>query len=558
MYQVYFDQYPLHDLRDDDLVLREPDVHLAVGESGSMSFTLDPDHPYADRLTRLHGKVKLLADGRQIFAGRICKDTRDFNLFRRIEVEGLLSCLNDSIIPPFDFPAEFLERADYKAAAAGGNVVAYFLGWVLGLHNSQVGPEQQIQLGTVTVSDPNNYISRASSSYLTTMEVVRKKLEDLLGGYLVADYSGETPVLHYYDELPLTNVQEVRYGENLLDLVSEIDAAKICTALLPTGSEGLTLAGLPDGDLGEGIWKEGLIVYSKPLEEELGGARITHIVKMDDVTLATNLRSKAADHLASQGARALHTLEIRAADLGSIEDLPRFVVGRNVHLYSERHGFEATFPLMVLDPDIENPANTEITLGAAIKAASDISHAQQNATQEQLDEQRLEFNKQWLNTSEAVGAVRTSLTEAIQDSEKIMLKAMENYVETSAFSEYQQQVSSEFEQVPGQINLKFSEAEEHIRDVDGDLQLVKQQQQKHFEFTADGLTIKAGDQSGAMQLKLDNNIIRFVQDGRQFGWWDGTNFHTGNIYIDVLERAQFNTFAAIPRRKGNLSWLKVK
>ena len=628
MYQVFFDQYPLHDLRDDELVLREPDVHLAVGESGSVAFTIDPDHPNAGRLTRLRGTVKLLADGRQIFMGRIRKDTRDFDLTRRIEVEGLLSCLNDSVIPPFDFPADFLEDAAYKAAAASGNVVAFFLGWVLGLHNSQVGPAQQIRLGTVTVTDPNNYISRASSEYLTAMEVVRKKLEDLMGGYLVADYNGETTVLHYYDELPLTNIQEVRYGENLLDLISEIDAAETCTAVLPIGSDGLTIAALPDGDLGSGVWKQGRIVYSKTLEDELGGVRITHTVKMDDVTLDTNLRRKAVDHLLTQGIRALHTLEIRAADLGPIENLPSFVVGRNIHLYSEQHGFEATFPLMVLEPNILDPGETEITLGSTVKAASDISHAQQNATQERLDQQRLDLNKQVSSTqtlaqqqqeaqaalnaqrdaldkqqadldkqkeatgtlteqqqaaqeeldrqraeldaqqaaldqqrkdsADAVEAVRESMTVAIQDSEQIVLKAMENYVETSAFSEYQRTVTSEFEQVPGQINLKFAEAEKLVQDVDGDLQQVKQEQQKHFEFTVDGLIIKAGDQSGAMQLKLDNNVIRFMQDGREFGWWDGINFHTGNIYIDVQERAQFNTFAAVPRNKGNLSWLKVK
>lgn len=557
MYQVFFDQYPLHDLRDPALVLREPDVHLAVSEAGSVSFVIDPDHPYADKLTRLRGRVKLKADGQQLFLGRIRKDTRDFNLSRSIEVEGLLACLNDSIIPPFNFPADFLDDAAYQAAAASGNVVEFFLGWVLEQHNSQVGEDQKIQLGTVTVADPNNYISRASSEYLTAMEVVRKKLEELMGGYLLADYSGETTVLHYYDALPLTNIQEVRYGENLLDLISEIDDAETCTAVLPIGAEGLTLSDLPDGDLGNGVWKDGLIVYSKTLEEQLG-VRITHPVKMDDVTLDTNLRSKAVDHLVTQGVRSLHSLQVRAADLGPLENIPGYMVGRNVHLFSEQHGFEETLPLMVLEPDILDPGNTEITLNATVKAASDISHAQQNATQERLNQYQLDLNKQQADATVMVETLRETMTTAIQDSQQIVLQAMENYVETSAFTEYQRQVTSEFEQVPGQINLKFEDAESLIKGVDGDLQLVKQTQQKHFEFTQDGLTIKAGDQSGAMQLKLDNKVIRFVQDGRQFGWWDGINFHTGNIYIDVQERAQFNTFAAIPRKKGNLSWLKVK
>lgn len=39
---------------------------------------------------------------------------------------------------------------------------------------------------------------------------------------------------------------------------------------------------------------------------------------------------------------------------------------------------------------------------------------------------------------------------------------------------------------------------------------------------------------------------------------DGVDFHTGNIVVDVNERAQFGNFAAIPRSNGSLSWLKVR
>ena len=78
---------------------------------------------------------------------------------------------------------------------------------------------------------------------------------------------------------------------------------------------------------------------------------------------------------------------------------------------------------------------------------------------------------------------------------------------------------------------------------------------KYFEFTSDGLIIKSGE--GQMQLHLDNDIIRFTKNGEQFGWWDGINFHTGNLYIDVYERAQFGNFAFVPRSDGSMSFLKV-
>jgi hypothetical protein len=52
-------------------------------------------------------------------------------------------------------------------------------------------------------------------------------------------------------------------------------------------------------------------------------------------------------------------------------------------------------------------------------------------------------------------------------------------------------------------------------------------------------------------------MISFKKNGQQFGWWDGTDFHTGNIIVDVDERAQFGDFAFIPRSDGSMSFLKV-
>ncbi len=207
MYQLYFNGLPIYDPRGQTrgLIITDPDVHLAVGEAGSVALNIDDDNPAASLLTKLDGVLELRAGSVRIFKGRITKDTRDFDLTRRIEAEGLLACLNDSVIPPYNFPDDFLEDAAYQAAAETGNVVEFFLEWVLAEHNSQVGTDQQkIVLGDVTVSDPNNYIPRASSEYLTSMEVVKKKLVDLLGGHLLPDYSGDTTVLHYYDTLPTT------------------------------------------------------------------------------------------------------------------------------------------------------------------------------------------------------------------------------------------------------------------------------------------------------------------------------------------------------------------
>lgn len=558
MYQVFFNDLPLYDPRDEDLILHDPDIHLAVGEAGEMSFTIDSNHPYADRLTRLKGVVSLLADQRRIFKGRIRKDTQSFELSREIEVEGLLACLNDSAIPPFNFPEDFQDDEGYRAAAESGNVVRFLLGWFLDRHNEQVGAAQKIFLGDVTVADPNNYISRASDSYLTTMEAVRKKLEDTLGGYLLADYSGETTVLHYYAELPLVNTQEVEFGGNLLDLLSELDSGETRTAILPIGKDGLTLAALPDGEISPGIWKEGVVVYSAEAEAAVGG-RVTRIEKWDDVTVDLNLQTKAAARLTQEGVKTDHSIQVKAVDLSGSqegEQIASFVVGRMVKLTSTPHGFSTTFPLMELDPDIFDPGKTQITLGAKVKTSTDIAHKGQNAMEEQIQQQVIELNKQKESTETTIQAVREQVTTAIQDSQQIIFAAMDRYVETSNFEEYQQTVASQLQIMAEEIALNFTTTIERITNVDGDLQKTVETLSKYFEFSVDGLVIKAGE--NAMSLKLDNGLISFQMNGQQFGWWDGVDFHTGNIVIGVTERAQFGNFAAIPRSNGSLSWLKVR
>jgi hypothetical protein len=100
------------------------------------------------------------------------------------------------------------------------------------------------------------------------------------------------------------------------------------------------------------------------------------------------------------------------------------------------------------------------------------------------------------------------------------------------------------EQIPGKIEASFTRSKESIDNVNGDLQAVKEILEKHFEFTVDGLVIKAGE--GSMELLLDNDIIRFKKDGIEFGSWDGKNFRTGNVFIGVDEMAQFGNYGFVP------------
>lgn len=400
MYQLKYKDYILYHprLTEQGLIVRKPSVKLSVSKAGSMSFIVDNDHPYLYDLQRMNGVVELLDGSLPIYRGRITKDTVDFYKAHKIETEGMMACLNDSIIKPFAYPDDFAEDADYKTAAASGNVVEYLFHWFLTQHNAQVSAEQQILPGVCTVTDPNNYITRSSEDYMTTMEAIRGKLsESSLGGYLLIRYEDDGNYLDYYAELPLTNTQPVEFASNLLDLTSEVDGAEIYTAILPEGKDGLTLESLPDGALTDDLVKDGLTIYSKSGVATYG--RITRHIKWDDVTVAENLRTKAKAALLDSGLSMPETITCKAVDLGWQEAVQHFRVGRMTMLASTPHGYSASYPLMELSPDILDPGNTKITMGA---------------TRRTYTGSQLESTKK---VSENIVNVRADLTKKIDDIE---------------------------------------------------------------------------------------------------------------------------------------------
>lgn len=105
------------------------------------------------------------------------------------------------------------------------------------------------------------------------------------------------------------------------------------------------------------------------------------------------------------------------------------------------------------------------------------------------------------------------------------------------------------------MTLGFQGVSERFDGVEGGLQTVTEELAKYFVFDTNGLTIKAGEND--MQLRLDNGIISFRKNGQQFGWWDGVNFHTGSIVVELNQQARFGDFAFVPRSNGSLDFLKV-
>lgn len=149
-----------------------------------------------------------------------------------------------------------------------------------------------------------------------------------------------------------------------------------------------------------------------------------------------------------------------------------------------------------------------------------------------------------------------SNTEVISNCEEIILQALQNYVETGDYEEYKATIETELSVMAGQIEMNFSTVTSQITDVDGDVQEKFTELYKYIHFV-DG-DIILGSSENAITLTIENDMISFKKNGEQFGWWDGVDFHTGNIVVELNERAQFGNFAFVPRSDGSLSFLKVR
>ena len=500
MYRLTYEDYILYDPRlatpEDRLIIRDPKVHLAVDKAGEMSFLLQPEHPYVDKIRKMSGVVELTDGVTPIYRGRITRDTIDFYGVHTVETEGLLACLNDSIIEPFAYPEDFTEDTGYQEAAASGNVVEYLFYWLLGQHNAQVSVEQQLKPGTCTVTDPNNYITRSSTDYQTTMEAVRGKLfGSSLGGHLLIRYETDGNYLDYYADLPLTNTQPVEFAANLLDLTAELDGTDIYTAILPLGKDGLTIAELSDTDLTDDLVKNGKIIYSKSGIAAHG--RITRCIKWDDVTVPANLQTKAKAALADNGLAMPETITVRAVDLGWQDAVQHFRIGRMTLLASTPHGYRASYPLLELSPDILDPGNTQITMGAtrATYTGTQIEEDRRRDEETNRREENIkEDTRQQLN--QVIRSTSQQITDLQRNVDSIILSALERYVETGDFESYKEEVSTRIT--------------ERIDDVDGDLQSKYSEITKAFRFTPEGLII--GESGNEILLRLDNDVLQFVRN----------------------------------------------
>ena len=560
MYQIKCDGYILLDPRDDELVVDTPKVNLEVNTVGDLSFTIHKTHPYYDRLKKLTSVFEVSDEFGVVFRGRMTNDDGDFYNSKLVDVEGAMAYFNDSTVRPYDFPGAFLEDESYTQAAASGNVVAFFLGWLIDRHNEQVQEFQRFKLGKVTVSDPNNYITRSNTGYSTTWETLKEKLfNSSLGGYLCIRYESDGNYIDYLSEFDTANLQEITYGENLLDLSNKSDASETYSAIIPVGgkisADGiretvLTIADLPDGDITDDIVKSGDTLYSKGAVEKYGWiCAPVDKTTWDDVTEAKNLQSKGVAFLEDDGIMLSETVEVTAADLHFTDaQIRSFRIYRNVVVNSEVHGHkEAVFPLLKLGLDLQNPQNTKISVGSTRRTLTDINSEKDSEMSNKIDSVVVDID----DAKESVSNIQAQVQSQIQRISNLEvsangISAEVNRIETTTntaldglnqtVNDLSQRVSLSLtsDQVEIAIEEKLSQGVETVKTATG------------FTFDADGLTVsKTGSEmttqvteDGMTVSRSGSEVLVANNQGVQ-----ATNLNA-NTFLIIAGKARFEAYGA--------------
>ena len=131
-------------------------------------------------------------------------------------------------------------------------------------------------------------------------------------------------------------------------------------------------------------------------------------------------------------------------------------------------------------------------------------------------------------------------------------KALEDYVTDSDYTKNKAETDNKVSSIEDSLGNTASKD-----DLDGYVSNEKYNSEisKYMRFTVNGIEI--GSTDNPLKLTLDNEAIKFENNGKVIGRWDGSNFYTGDIVVELNQRAQFGNFAFVPRSDKSLMFLKV-
>lgn len=402
MYKVYCDDSLLYDLNNDELVLISPKLTLEDSCAGSFECTIPPIHPYYEKLEKMVSQITVKQDDVELWSGRITEEKTDFWKRRHIHCEGELAYLNDTLQPP----------KEYHNITVRG-----FLQTLLNIHNNN--SRYKFYVGMVTVTDPNDSLYRYTNRE-STLKCINEKLVKRLGGHIRVRKSGTKRYIDYLADLPNTNSQVIRFGENLLDFTKNFDMSDLATVIIPLGAR------LEEKSNGypQALDEYTTIASVNNGKEYLGSASavakygwIEKVVNWGDVNDKNILKSKGEKYLKDIQFENM-VLEIKAVDLHDLDiDVEVIKLLDSIRAVSEPHGLDRFFPVTKMTIPLDSPSGKVFTLGTEVRQT--------------LTDASNKVNDDLIQKIERIPSTSKVLQEAKDNASQLITAATHGYVVTT-------------------------------------------------------------------------------------------------------------------------------
>ena len=531
MIQVYADETLVYDSRLEDYGLLELTAQTGTGISGTASIKMPAGHPAYNRFVSYRTVVTIYRDAELIFRGRVLYPSDDFYNRRTITCEGERGFLRDAVMRPYvyqDAPDAIFTH-------------------VIGLYNAQVEPFKQFTVGTITVTDANNYVRIEHESAEQVSDTI-DKLVERCGGYIVftTNAAGDR-VINWLEDPGYQSGQVIEFGENLLDFARTSENTDLATVVIPYGAK--------NEETGQRVTIESVNNGSDFIQDldavALRGV-VARPVYWDDVALPENLLRKAQQYLANSK-NIITSLELSAVDLHDMDkDIDTFTVGDYVRVRSKPHGVDDLFRLEERTYDLLNPANGKVTLGKSIATltGADAAGDRRGTT----DLQQVTRNIRADYTTDAAAMIeeaRLTLTSLIQQfADEIRLEVSETYATETNLESL---VATRFSQLADSFTFQFDTLQSFVDANDADAREQFTRISSYIRFI-DG-HIYLGEEGSELELVQQPDRISFLDDGAEVAYLSNKRL----VVTDgkFLQSLQIGAFAFVPRANGNLSLVKV-
>lgn len=349
MYKVKIDDSYIYHPWDKNLQIYDAIFEAELNKNGSFQFELPATNPMYDSIQKLKSEVRIIRftktmKEKEIFHGRVLNDGIAFDNEKSVECEGDLAFTLDSILRPYEVTAD---------------PATHFENFI-NLHNAQTDESKKFELGKVTVTGEQTKIK--VFSYPKIRDVLEEQLINVFGGYVRIRKENEKYYADYMADFGRTAVQEIRFGENLIDLTKYIKAENVKTCIIPLGATN-SASGKPVTI--ESV-NNGLDYLCDDAAVKLFGT-IYDTVEYPEISDPNKLKEKGQREL-DDIKNLVVTIELTAVDLNDLGvDIEAIEVGDLVHAISEPHGIDTYIKVSKKSINLKKPTDSKITLGTSLK-----------------------------------------------------------------------------------------------------------------------------------------------------------------------------------------------